>query len=185
MMTAEEYNRQYYLRNMKEIKRRTAMYAKTAKGVEVQKRAQQKYRKTAASASAKRRYKQTVKGKLATRRSERNFAAKCRHRRYEESYKGRLSRRKAVKTHRFKSTYGLTLEGYQREVGMRSGKCDICKCVPEKLCVDHCHKTRGAFRGLLCVKCNAGIGMLGDSIVNLRSAIRYLNLYTKKTGKRY
>ena len=41
------------------------------------------------------------------------------------------------------------------------------------LCVDHCHET-GRIRGLLCDKCNRGIGLLGDSLKNLKSAISYL-----------
>jgi hypothetical protein len=38
---------------------------------------------------------------------------------------------------------------------------------------DHDHVT-GLFRGWLCVKCNLGLGNLGDSVERLRNAIDYL-----------
>lgn len=38
---------------------------------------------------------------------------------------------------------------------------------------DHDHAT-GAFRGVLCRRCNTGIGMLGDTLDGLRAAICYL-----------
>jgi hypothetical protein len=59
--------------------------------------------------------------------------------------------------------------------------CAICKrhksevTVKRKnhLCVDHNHST-GKIRGLLCDKCNRGIGLLCDDIDILKNAIEYL-----------
>lgn len=66
----------------------------------------------------------------------------------------------------------------------QNGLCKICNA-PESsfdkrcnkikdLSVDHCHET-GVVRGLLCHKCNIGIGALQDNIAILNSAINYLN----------
>ena len=54
--------------------------------------------------------------------------------------------------------------------------CESCGNPPRTgrvLHLDHCHKT-GAFRGWLCVKCNAGIGMLGDDLSGVLRAVAYL-----------
>lgn len=59
---------------------------------------------------------------------------------------------------------------YYKEILNRG--CGICGTL-ENLCFDHDHKT-GKFRGLLCSKCNHGIGMLGDSLEGIKLATDYL-----------
>ena len=63
----------------------------------------------------------------------------------------------------------------------RPAVCDLCGKPPGKrsLHVDHCHIS-GIFRGWLCSSCNAGIGMLGDSIEGLMNAVRYLERAAKQ-----
>lgn len=51
-------------------------------------------------------------------------------------------------------------------------KCFNCGIVA-KLHVDHDHVS-GKYRGYLCIKCNMGIGQLGDSIEGLERALIYL-----------
>lgn len=69
--------------------------------------------------------------------------------------------------------YGLTLETFQDLVATQNGTCAIC-AEPMKLpAVDHCHRT-GRVRGLLCRKCNSGIGMFMDDPSLLQRAINYL-----------
>lgn len=78
--------------------------------------------------------------------------------------------------------YGITLEWYREQLSKQSNVCAICK-QPEKavirgkvisMPVDHCHKT-GKPRGLLCTKCNRGLGLFSDNVDVLKAAIQYLN----------
>lgn len=69
--------------------------------------------------------------------------------------------------------YGLTQADFDRLRDSQRGKCAICEWFTEKLVVDHCHAT-GRIRGLLCGKCNSGIGLLQDDPRILRAALNYL-----------
>lgn len=71
-----------------------------------------------------------------------------------------------------KRTYGLNVEDYQKLVTKQSGLCAICQLYT-KLVVDHDHST-GAIRGLLCGKCNKGIGLFKDNSSYLKNAAKYL-----------
>lgn len=70
-------------------------------------------------------------------------------------------------------TYGITLQDYNQMCKERENKCDICKEISEILCVDHCHNT-DIIRGLLCKKCNTGLGSFKDNVENLQRAVEYL-----------
>jgi hypothetical protein len=51
-----------------------------------------------------------------------------------------------------------------------------CECCGRRMlrpCFDHCHAT-GAFRGWLCMNCNAAIGALGDTAEAVFKAWLYL-----------
>ncbi len=81
-----------------------------------------------------------------------------------------------------KNQYGLSEEDYIKMYNNQNGKCYICNSEnghlrTERLFIDHNHNT-GKVRGLLCVKCNTGLGMFIDNISNLKKAIKYL----KKNG---
>lgn len=79
--------------------------------------------------------------------------------------------------------FGISLEEYHKMAETQNYKCKICNehetAIDRKtnvvfsLAVDHCHKT-GRVRGLLCMKCNRALGLLGDSEETLFSAIKYL-----------
>ena len=73
-------------------------------------------------------------------------------------------------------------EQYQEMVDEKGECCEICGAktghkskngVECRLAIDHCHKT-GKIRGLLCNRCNRGIGYLMDDIQLLKKAIKYL-----------
>mgnify|MGYP003136273147 FL=1 len=44
--------------------------------------------------------------------------------------------------------------------------------------LDHDHNT-GEFRGYICWKCNSGLGFLGDTISNVRRALKFLEQHEK------
>jgi hypothetical protein len=70
--------------------------------------------------------------------------------------------------------YGLTLEQYEAMVDAVGGACELCGTVPDKqLSVDHCHTT-GVVRGLLCQRCNMGIGYFDDDIERIAGVVTYL-----------
>lgn len=74
--------------------------------------------------------------------------------------------------------YGITLEEYDALLAKQGGVCAICKCSPDVqhhkvLAVDHCHDSKKV-RGLLCDRCNLGIGGLKDNPELLQAAITYL-----------
>lgn len=73
--------------------------------------------------------------------------------------------------------YGVTTEMYQEMLDAQNGVCAICLGAPvpprKRLCIDHDHST-GAVRGLLCHKCNAGLGMFNDDKELIMKAIDWL-----------
>lgn len=70
--------------------------------------------------------------------------------------------------------YRLSLEDYNKLLEDCDNKCTICRReVVKWLDIDHCHLT-GVVRGLLCNKCNTGLGLFQDDPVLLQNAIKYL-----------
>lgn len=86
-------------------------------------------------------------------------------------------RSKQNRSWRLKTIYGITPEEYNEILRSQGNKCAICGMTPEEngknLSVDHDHKT-GKVRGLLCHKCNTGLGALGDYLDILWSTVTYL-----------
>lgn len=78
------------------------------------------------------------------------------------------------KAHHLQKFYGLTIEEHSKLFNEQNGKCAICSRETE-LYVDHCHIT-GIVRGLLCSKCNFGLGQFQDKIELLKKAIKYLGV---------
>lgn len=85
-----------------------------------------------------------------------------------------------------KKHYGITLERYNEMYDAQRGLCAICN-KPEQfrhsktgeimlLAVDHDHETR-KIRGLLCMKCNRGLGLFVDDPSRLRAAAAYLEAH--------
>lgn len=73
---------------------------------------------------------------------------------------------------------GVTEAKYAQMLAAQGGVCAICLRPPKKkrLCVDHHHKT-GLLRGLLCFRCNYGIGWYNDDLPRLRRLVTYMEKY--------
>lgn len=94
--------------------------------------------------------------------------------RYRDDNRERVREWDRAKSRRYVlARHGLTEDDFANMVEEQYGLCLICEHKPEQLVVDHCHES-GAVRGLLCRKCNAGIGQLNDSAALLRRAAEYL-----------
>lgn len=87
--------------------------------------------------------------------------------------------RRAVRANRC----GVTGVEYDAMLAQQNGLCLICG-KPETalradgsvkvLSVDHSHRT-GKVRGLLCIRCNAALGLVNDDVQTLRSMLAYLD----------
>jgi len=76
-----------------------------------------------------------------------------------------------------KSLYGITQADYDRLLALQYGRCAICGTTKPGTRgtwrVDHDHET-GQVRGLLCDRCNLGIGYMQDDPDILIAAARYV-----------
>lgn len=76
-----------------------------------------------------------------------------------------------------KRKYNLSIDQYNSMIDAQDSKCSICSYMfgqrKGDIHVDHCHTT-GKIRGLLCDRCNRGLGYFKDDIQSLANAIKYL-----------
>jgi hypothetical protein len=92
----------------------------------------------------------------------------------------KISRQKTREWNRLKYS-GFTQKEYEAKLKEQNYSCAICGTTdsgPMDFHADHDHKT-GEKRGVLCHKCNTGLGLLKDDIEILCAAIEYLNNYTR------
>lgn len=83
----------------------------------------------------------------------------------------------AYRNNALRRRYGITLQQFNAIIEAQKVKCALCeeslKLGTKSVHVDHCHET-GRVRGILCARCNLGIGKFGDTISGLEKAIAYL-----------
>lgn len=90
------------------------------------------------------------------------------------------NRERTHKNHRrsiLKQKYNLTEAAYLLLLESQSNNCAICGLKfsdRDTPYIDHCHKTN-IVRGILCRKCNTGLGHFNDDLNLLNSAILYLS----------
>lgn len=86
-------------------------------------------------------------------------------------------RKPAARDHHLKKNFGISQADYERMLEEQGGGCALCGRPPREgaaLHVDHDHVT-GAVRGLLCFRCNGGIGQLGENEELLAAAAAYVS----------
>lgn len=103
---------------------------------------------------------------------------------YENDKKKKGTPKYREQKHRseIKYMYGISHEQYEDMLSKQNGACAICHTTSDtNLCVDHDHsccvgkKSCGnCVRGLLCHNCNRALGLFGDRIDLLHSAMQYL-----------
>lgn len=118
---------------------------------------------------------------LAYRCKDCDRVARARH---YHTTKGKILKRNTNR----KNKYGITPEDFESLWESQEGCCVICNIKlddgfspshkPNKAVIDHCHDT-GNVRGILCTKCNKGLGMFNDSQEVLLRAHEYLRRFTK------
>ncbi len=100
----------------------------------------------------------------------------ARDRRYLAAHKDEINQRRRTdpeyRARRNCRRYGLRPEDYRELLARQGGVCAICK-KQRPLGIDHCHSTRQV-RGLLCSKCNVGLGHYDDDPSLLLAAAAYL-----------
>lgn len=78
---------------------------------------------------------------------------------------------------KLRERFGISVDDYDEMLLKQHGVCAICGgyCASgRRLAVDHCHET-GRVRGLLCARCNIGLGFFDkDGGDLLLSAVEYL-----------
>ncbi len=78
--------------------------------------------------------------------------------------------------------FGLTPEQHKDMEARFNGTCYLCRKSPtpnkfgtlKVLAIDHDHET-GRIRGLLCHRCNTGLGHLGDDAKGIQKALDYVS----------
>lgn len=103
---------------------------------------------------------------------------KCRNDWHYNKWKssGGLRDKVKIRSYWLKHTYGITIEDYENLLEAQGNRCAICGITEPSgynWHVDHCH-SKGHIRGLLCSKCNQGLGLFNDNTEVMRNAIKYL-----------
>jgi hypothetical protein len=144
---------------------------------------------TEAAVAATEGAEEKVRKQRATYYSRHKEQEKANMRAYYQKHKARLDAKSLAQYYknkparldqRMKRTYGVDKAGVAAILESQQGRCAICQTtVPGKpgWCLDHHHES-GANRGVLCPRCNTGLGFLRDDPEVLRRAATYLETHS-------
>lgn len=183
MASSKEYNRKYYEANREAEKARKLTHYYEIKDTidkEAKKAYMAEYLKT-----YKRREKTPEEIEKRNRKRRERYATDAAYREKEKAQARESSRRnpQTKRNGRLKAGYNITLAEYNSLLEKQNGRCAICGVdatgvrEPGKrehsMYVDHDHST-GKIRGLLCSRCNFGIGQFRNNPELLMKAATYL-----------
>jgi Recombination endonuclease VII len=128
-------------------------------------------------------YVQRNRAALTYRKRQRRLAnldaVRAKGREWDAANKDKIKAKNARRDYRWlaiQQKYGITREQWEALLVSQGGRCAVCQTdnpVPRTWSVDHDHIT-GKVRGLLCRRCNTGLGCFRDDIDRMVSAIDYL-----------
>lgn len=115
---------------------------------------------------------------FTTNRKDKKYCCvKCKNKARRRRDKNRWKCHKRRNWRRSNISTSFTINDYNILVGKQGNKCAICNRhrleFTQDLAVDHDHIT-GKIRGLLCHKCNVGLGYFKDDVLLVKKAAEYL-----------
>lgn len=135
------------------------------------------YRTTIQTPEHRREYRQKYRIARADKvtRDKREYYLKHKDRINETARLRRQANPLYERTKMLRQKYGMTPQAFEALLHQQQNKCAICATPFEEARpgVDHDHAT-GAVRGILCDRCNMGIGQFRDDPALARAAAEYL-----------
>ena len=119
------------------------------------------------------KYRLQLETESEVERAARLQRQRIRNKTYREKHKERIRQRSKQDARLYR--YGITTEQVKILWVKQNKQCTICgtSLEIEQICVDHDHVTQ-KFRGIICRKCNLGLGHFCDNPYSLLRAYEYL-----------
>lgn len=166
--------------NEKTLATRRAYYAKNREHILEQERVRRLNNRDQLNAAKRARRARNKDRYAPARKSEVNrYYRKYRERILASRIRYRNENKDKIAAQRRRKRYALSEAQYDTLLAKAAGTCMLCRQPTKSFCVDHAHTT-GDVRGLLCSKCNLGLGLFNDSIEKLSLAIDYLKAYQQE-----
>ena len=182
-MAEQNYNKRYYEANKEQEKARALKYYHENKD-KIDREAKKAYMAEYLKTYQRRKPTPEEREERARKRRERYATdAEYRERAKQQARENNKRNPHTKRNGRLKADFNITLEEYNALLEKQGGACAICGTKetgvqePGKrehsMYVDHDHAT-GAVRGLLCSRCNFGLGQFRDDPKLLLRAVAYL-----------
>lgn len=128
------------------------------------------------------KYRQSEKGKATKKLYNQRDDIKEKSKEYSRKNSWRKTNPEGYRNYILKYKYGITLDDYNLLLEEQHMSCAICGSkdpgrTNANFAVDHDHDTK-TVRGLLCHKCNMGLGYFNDDHVQLKQAAKYLESHS-------